>query len=306
MFIKSAYDFYILNYSAYDRLTDDNYGQKGLIKTKILHFSDNCVNTFLIGSCNGLICFGRGTAFSKFGYNFRFYNPVTGRVLCVSDPLGNYQGRLICGFGFVSSKDDYMLFVGGLQRRTSENFVYVYSLKSNDWRKIGEFGEDEFSIFFGGRGVLVNETLHWDKTQVRRSNAKSICGFNLVDESFKEVMMPRVFWGNDDHLLDFKVTEMGGCLCAWAQDVYGGAEMWMLMQYGVWESWTKLFKIDLIPGLDNFYGCLENGKVLVHTNNGSLLLGHPDQGPRQLISLVKDLGDIEVVSYIQSPVSPFL
>ncbi|XP_021764101.1 F-box/kelch-repeat protein At3g06240-like isoform X1 [Chenopodium quinoa] len=304
VFIKSAYDFYILNYSAYDRYPNDNYDEKGLIKVKSLHFDDNGVNTFLIGSCNGLVCFGRGTAFSKFGYNFRVYNPVMGQFLHVSDPLGNFQGKLIFGFGFVSCKNDYLLLVGGLQRKSYKNFVYIYSLRSNDWKKIGAFDEDEFSIYLGGRGVLVKETLHWVTTQVRRTNAKCISGFDLVDESFKDVKMPRVFWRND-HFMDFKLSEMNGSLCAWGEDIYGGVEMWMLIQYGVWDSWTKLFKIDMIPGLDNFYGCLDSGKVLVQTNDGCLLLADPDQGQPRFMSLVKDLGDIEVVNYIRSPISPF-
>lgn len=305
VFIKSAYYFYILNYSAYDRYPDDSFGEKGLTLVKSIKFYDNGVNTFLVGSCNGLVCFGRGNAFTRLNYSFYIYNPLMGQFLNAVDPLGNFEGKLIYGFGFVSSKDDYLLFVGGLQRRSYENFVYVYSLRSNDWKKIGAFDANKFSIFLGGRGVLVNETLHWDATQVRTLNGKGIYGFDLVDEIFKDVRMPRVFRGND-LFLDFKVSEVGGCLCAWAEDIYGGVEMWMLMQYGVWDSWTKLFKIDMIPGLDNFYGCSENGKVLVQTDDGSLLLADPDHGSTRFISIVKDLGGIEVVSYIRSPVSPFL
>ncbi|KAL2921856.1 hypothetical protein RDABS01_013347 [Bienertia sinuspersici] len=305
VFIKSDYCFYILNYAAYDRYPDNNHGDKGLIKVKGLKFYDNSVNTFLIGSCNGLVCFGRGNAFAGFDYYFRVYNPVMGQFLHVLDPLGNFQGKLIYGFGFVSCKDDYLLFVGGLQRRSYDNFVYVYSLRSNDWKKIGAFDEHEFSIFLGGIGVLVNETLHWDTSQVRISNAKCICGFDLVEETFKDVRMPRMFLV-DDHILDFKVCEMGGSLCVWAEDVYGGVEMWSLMQYGVWDSWTKLYKIDMIFELGNFYGCLENGKVLIQTDDGSLMLVDPNQSPPDFTSLVKDIGDIEIVSYIQSPVSPFL
>ncbi|KMT16035.1 hypothetical protein BVRB_3g052090 [Beta vulgaris subsp. vulgaris] len=305
LFIKSAYYFYILNYAAYDRCPDENYGEKGLTLVKSLSFYDNGVNTFLIGSCNGLVCFGRGNPFADIDYYFHIYNPVMGQFLHVLDPLGNFQGKLIYGFGYVSGKDDYVLLIGGLQRRSYENYVYVYSLRSKDWKKIGTFDEYKFSIFMGGRGVLVNETLHWVRTQVRISNAKCISGFDLSDETFKDVSMPKAFLGND-HFLDFSVSEMGGSLCAWAEDVYGGVEMWSLLQYGVSDSWTKLFKIDMMPDLGNFYGCTENGKVLVQTEEGSLLLADPDQSPTEYISLVKNLGDIEVVSYIQSPVSPFL
>ncbi|CAO2821296.1 unnamed protein product [Amaranthus hypochondriacus] len=305
VFIKSDYYFYILNYAAYDKYPDENHGEKGLTLIKSLHFYDNGVNTFLIGSCNGLICFGRGNEFNGFDYYFHVYNPIMGKSLHVFDPLGNFQGKLIYGFGFVSIKDDYVLFVGGLQRGSLKTFVYVYSLKSNLWKKIGAFDENELSILMGGKGVLVNETLHWNMTRIRTSNARFITGFDLVNETFKDVKMPKEFLGNAD-VLEFGLNEMGGNLCVWDEDIYGRVEIWMLMQYGVWDSWTKLFKIDTIPGLLNFYGCIENGKLLVQTNDGSLLFIDLDQDLSKSISLVKNLGDIEVVSYIRTLVSPFL
>lgn len=306
VFIKSPYFFYILNYAAYDRCPDDYRGEKGLISVKNLNFSDNGVNTFLIGSCNGLVCIGRSQISSFFEYRFKVYNPVMGHCYDVLDPLGNFGWKLIYGFGFVSSKDDYMLFVGGLQRWSSENFVYVYSLRFKGWKKVGIFDKTELSVIRGGGGVLVNETLHWDMTQVRTSSAKKcICGFDLLDEAFKYVPMPNVYVGNGDYL-DFKLCEMGGSLCAWTEVINGGLEMWMLMQYGIRDSWMKMFKIDMIPRLDNFYGCTESGKVLVQADEGSLLLVDPNQSPPKYTSLVKDLGEIEVVSYFRSPVSPFL
>jgi len=306
VFIKSGYCFYILNYAAYDRCPDDNRGEKGLIPVRNLSYSDNCVNTFLIGSFNGLVCFGRIYSHSSVDYHFNVCNPIMGQCHQVSDPLGNFGGKLIYGFGFVSSKDDYRLFVGGLQRRSSENFVYVYSLRSKEWKKIGAFDEGKFSILWGGRGVLVNETLHWDISQVWTSSFKKcICAFDLVDETFKYVPLPKAFVGNG-HYLEFSSCEMGGSLCLWAEGINGEVEMWVLKQYGAWDSWMKLFKSDMMPGLGNFYGCTENGKVLAQTDEGSLLLVDPGESLPKYTSLVKDLGDIEIVSYVMSPVSPLL
>ena len=306
VFIKSGYCFYILNYAAYERCPDDNRGEKGLIPVRNFSYSDNCINTFLIGSFNGLVCFGRVYSHASVDYYFNVYNPIMGQYHQVLDPLGNFGGKLIYGFGFVSSMDDYRLFVGGRQRRSSENFVYVYSLRSKEWKKIGTCHEDKFSIARGGRGVLVKETLHWDITQVWISSFKRyIYGFDLVDETFKYVPLPKAFVGNG-HYLEFQLCEMGGSLCVWGEGINGGIEMWMLKQYGEWDSWMKLFKTSMMPGLGNFYGRSENGKVLVQTDQGSLLLVDPDESLPKYTSLVTDLGDIEVVSYVRSPVSPFL
>ncbi|KAK9672451.1 hypothetical protein RND81_12G101700 [Saponaria officinalis] len=304
VFIRSPYHFYILNYGAYDRYPDDRRGEKGLISVKNLSYYDNGVNTFLIGSSNGLVCFGRGAANSGFNYYFRVYNPVTGQYCHILDPLGNFQWMLMYGFGFVSCKDDYLLFVGGLQRRTSMIYVYIYSLKSKMWKKIGVFSEFELTVFSGGRGVLVNETLHWDTTQVWTPNKNCLCGFDLVDETFKDVRVPSVFLTGDGVNLDFKLCEISGCLGAWSVNMNGVVEMWMLKCYGTWESWMSVFKIDLVLGLRNFCGWTENGKVLVQTDDGSLLLADTRKSPTEYKSLVKDLGDIDAVSFVRSPVSP--
>lgn len=278
---------------------------------KKLNFSDNR-NTFLIGSCNGLVCFGRMSRVysdsSVIDYFFYVYNPVMGHYHQIFDPLGNFEGNLIYGFGFVASKDDdYSLFVGGLQKRSSENFMYVYSLRSKEWKKIGVLDENEFSVLCGGRGVLVNETLHWDITQVRTSSFKKcICGFDLVVEAFKYVPLPKAFSSNG-HYLEFQLCEMNGSLCVWTEDkINRGVEMWMLKEYGAWDSWMKMFKTDMMPGLSNFHGITENRKVLVQTDKGSLLLADPNEDLQKYTSLVKDYGDLEVVSYVRSLVSPSL
>lgn len=80
----------------------------------------------------------------------------------VLDFLGNFGWKLIYGFGFVLLKDDYMLFVGGFQRWSLENFVYVYLLRFKGWKKVGIFDKMELFVICGGGGVLVNEILYWD------------------------------------------------------------------------------------------------------------------------------------------------
>ncbi|KAK9724776.1 hypothetical protein RND81_05G097400 [Saponaria officinalis] len=304
VFIRSPYYFYILNYGAYDRCPNDRSGEKGLIHVNNLNYYDNGVNTFLIGSCNGLVCFGRGGAITGYDYCFYVYNPVMDLIFDVLDPLGNFQWMLMCGFGYVSCKDDYLLLVGGLQKRSSKTFVYDFSLKSKTWRKIRVFDEGELSIFSGGKGVLVNETLHWDLTQVWTPGAKSVCGFDLVDETFKEVEIPLMLLDNRVNL-GFKLCEINGCLGGWVVFADGVVEMWMLKQYGAWESWMNLFKFDMLPGFRNFCGWTENGKVLLQTDDGSLLLADPKQNPTKYNSLVNYFGDIETVSFVQTAVSPF-
>jgi len=203
----------------------------------------------------------------------------------------------------VNCKDDYLLFIAGVQKRSNEVFVYVYSLKAKVWRKIVVVDESELSVFSGGRGVLVNDTLHWDRTQVWISNKKCFCGFNLVDETFKDVRIPTAFLVNDGNL-DFKLCEISGCLGAWSVNVNEVVDMWVLKQYGEWNSWVKLFKIDMVPGLRNFCGWTENGNALVQTDDGSLLLANTSKSPTVYKSIVHELGDIDAMSFIRSPISP--
>ncbi|GAB4826228.1 hypothetical protein Ancab_009093 [Ancistrocladus abbreviatus] len=103
---------------------------------------------------------------------------------------------------------------------------------------------------------------------------------------------------------------MDGCLCVWTYLRIGRViEMWSLKQYGVWDSWTKLFRLDVLPAEKGLcyelFGSVEAGKVLLHIDEDpELTLVDLKEDPPNYVPVVPDLHSLEVVSYVESLVSP--
>ncbi|XP_021729735.1 uncharacterized protein LOC110696690 [Chenopodium quinoa] len=94
-------------------------------------------------------------------------------------------------------------------------------------------------------GTLVKETLHWGITI--ETSRECIATFDLAtQDNCKSMILPyanfgEVVLGNSA----FSLCCMDDCLCAWANYGDGDVEMWMMKEYVMQESWTKLFRFKL-------------------------------------------------------------
>lgn len=297
-FILSSETFLMLNCEAYDKSMSGNDHTEGLVET--CGFCSWAEDAFLIGSCNGLVCLSCKFEFGK--PDIKIYNPCTGDCLQVSDPPRDFRGNLIFGFGYVSTLDDYKLVILGLRDRKS--FIYVYLLGSKQWKRSHQFNQHDFAEFIGDVGVLVAETLHWDMAW--KPESKSFVGFNLVDETFKEVKLPRLSLAIEP--FDPILCSLDGCLCVWAETRVGQVEMWMLKQYGNWESWTKLLKVDALPlwaeCCNKFLGSTKSGEFLVRSDEQRIMVVDPNQDPVRFSLISRDLYALDAVSYVKTLISP--
>ncbi|KAK9724784.1 hypothetical protein RND81_05G098000 [Saponaria officinalis] len=136
VFVQSCQNFYLFTYN------ENEGGENGLIRLEhdfrednlgfIVKGSDD--NVVLIGSSNGLVCWGSL-------YDFILWNPVTRRSKKFdSDPDNRLNLSTICrvswGFAYVASIDDYKIVRIVELPRTREIMVHVFSMKSNSWRRI--------------------------------------------------------------------------------------------------------------------------------------------------------------------------
>jgi F-box interacting protein len=187
--------------------------------------------------------------------SFYIWNPSTGLFLKLPNPsnelgLCDSCPRLPrCGFGYVSATDDYKVFVAG-RFRNSTIPVEMYSSKANSWKMI-----EPQPLFSKGnctkpKGTFLNEALHWLDHAVPEGERKpTIIAFDLVKEKFREMPLPLL--KQDDRCGGF-FSDMGvvsgGCLCVPSYDgdgYYCGdyIQLWIMMDYGVCESWTKWIKL---------------------------------------------------------------
>ncbi|KAJ0016551.1 hypothetical protein Pint_09539 [Pistacia integerrima] len=255
--------------------------------------------TEVIGSCNGLIVLRNSEQ------DLALYNPLTRKLrrlpVCeIGLPSDSCSpGYVFYGFGHDPIKDDYKLLRMVQFKEndpdeivSSSSFGYevkVYSLKTNSWRKISnlpKYLRYLFQFFYHlmfrrGYGVLASGSLHW--VAPRRLELVDvpnlIVAFDLVKEEFRELSLPD-YGDESDNInknfqLDVGVLEGSLCVVCYRDQVY--ADVWMMKEYGVKESWTKLFAVKR-PGTMNCLAFLrplayskEGDKVLVEVNGEKLL-----------------------------------
>ncbi|XP_021836820.2 F-box protein CPR1 [Spinacia oleracea] len=192
----------------------------------------------VVGSCHGLLCLCN----YDLHLTILLYNPTTQtyRKLPFLSKPSSLSHRYSFGFGYEKESKDYK-FVRILQSNEGtgpfKSQVMVYSLKTDSWVR----APDVPSPFFSYRedGVLVNGTLHWVHEFVHKDEKRySILGFGLGNNSFNEVPQPKF----EEQFINLRVGVLDRCLCLTVNDL-DYSDIWVLKEYGVVESWTRLYKV---------------------------------------------------------------
>ncbi|XP_002532715.3 F-box protein CPR1 [Ricinus communis] len=222
--------------------------------------------TEAVGSCNGLL------ALRNSERDLALYNPATRKykrvpVSEIEPPDRNSKtGYVFYGFGFDSVSEDYRLvrmatFVGEDDRCESFDYEYqvqVYSLKNDSWKRIKGlpyYLRFLYKPFFQvlhrrGYGVFACNALHWVMPHWPELGVNnSIIAFDIVNETFQQVPQPN--WS--DNQLNFQVDAgvLEGRLCAMCNCGHECIDLWVMEEYGVKESWIKLFSFRLSKSMSN-------------------------------------------------------
>ncbi|XP_056689902.1 F-box protein CPR1-like isoform X2 [Spinacia oleracea] len=235
------------------------------------------MGTEVLGSCNGLLCLSNG---EKHGINGTVvYNPVTRKsrqvpASKIKIPYG-YE-HLIYGFGYDLVNDDCKV-VRVIQYSTNrpdsyDSEVKVFSLKASSWRKVQDFPREYLLCYRRRWGVYVNGCLNWMAT-LKPDESKLIVSFDLCSEVYKAVLLPKYSAG-EVHLT---VEVLGQCLCLLIKYPTIRSEVWVMKEYGVEESWIKLFTV----AQPDMIGSFEYVRPIVYSKDGSRVLLEQDR--RKLI-----------------------
>ncbi|KAL8541871.1 hypothetical protein ACS0TY_002934 [Phlomoides rotata] len=198
----------------------------------------------LIGSCNGLLCLYYGSSSHPF---YGICNPILGEFLelprlSASPSASAYANH--SGFGYCPRMNKYKVirFMYPNPTDTTKIVAAVHTLGSDSWRSLTESApsprqQKSFDPFLNG-------ALHW--ISISSKPCELICSFNLEREGFRFVPPPshfdapyvkKVSWIN--------VGVLKGCLCICFMYEDIEFEVWAMREYGVQESWTKEFRIDM-------------------------------------------------------------
>ncbi|KAM1456275.1 hypothetical protein ACFX13_005410 [Malus domestica] len=200
----------------------------------------------VLGSCNGLLCL------CNVAEDIALWNPSTKKYrILPSLPSDRKRDSNMClcgarvyGLGYHAIQDDYKLvrisqFIG-LDHLSFHSEVRVYSLRNNEWKRV----EDMPYVLCNTRkmGILVSGCVHWVVTrnlELDQAATESVIAFDVANETFREVPMPQ----NMDRKCQIDVGCLGGCLCIVAKYEDKDVDVWTLKEYGVQESWSKLFTV---------------------------------------------------------------
>ena len=162
----------------------------------------------------------------------------------IREPGTSFHGPRVYGFGYDAINDDYKLvrisqFIGFDLSFESE--VKMYSLRKNEWKGIEDM---PYAVCYTKKmGVHINGFLHWVVIRKLEMNANElvllVVALDIVAEIYIEIPLPESL--NNQYQLDLGV--LGGCLCIVANYKDVDVEVWVMREYGVHESWTKLIQL---------------------------------------------------------------
>ncbi|XP_016473768.1 F-box/kelch-repeat protein At3g06240 [Nicotiana tabacum] len=150
------------------------------------------------------------------------------------------------GLAYDSTSDDYKVLRIDISR--DDNANEIMTLKSGSWRRIDKTsGKAVSCLLFGGEYLaVVHGAFHWLGILSRFC----VVSFNISYEVYGEIPLPEILCSLPSTYLnrihfDGGVSELGGMLYVWYK--YDNTfSLWAMKDYGVKESWMKLFSITSI------------------------------------------------------------
>ncbi|KAL6998495.1 hypothetical protein U1Q18_008624 [Sarracenia purpurea var. burkii] len=252
---------------------DDDRDNDALVDLDFLYRKPDDEDPIIVGSCNGLICL--------------FYDPdcyilwnLTTREL---PPPPSSPSLNLTGFGCPSSLDDYMRTIEGLR---------------------------EDILILGKVGSYLNGALHWlGSTGDGPSLKTKLVFLDLEDLEFKEMSVPYLDYESDRF---YSLDAMNGCLSLLSFDLagswWGDIGVWVMKEYGVSASWTKVLVVSHADVMYFAPVCFtKNGEVILNAftvDHWDLVRYNPEEKTTKNLNYFHEGGTLQTVVYVESLVSP--
>lgn len=160
------------------------------------------------------------------------------------DPRASFT---MYGLGFDSVSDDYKVVTlsyyntdNEYEPDCTEMFVNVYCVRNGTWKK-AESSPYDHAVGHITSGVFVDGCIHWLASTT--SDYKSvIAAFDIVEEKFHQVPPPSSV--DDKKFVFNRLVALGGCLCMFPSSRSCETDVWVMKEYGVEDSWSKIMIID--------------------------------------------------------------
>ncbi|KAK9933554.1 hypothetical protein M0R45_020747 [Rubus argutus] len=197
----------------------------------------------LINSCNGLLCLTGSRDGSLY-----VCNPILGQYITIPSP--DNQRMYFANFvalGFNAGTNEYKVVQTSCRDyRCSDPEAKIYTIGTGVWRSIGKPPRGCGAIPFNS---VLHGALHWIPFYFNCPQV--IESFDFEREEFRQLLPPASLQ-EFKHYDGLRLGVLKGCLFLC---VFGGddrkADMWVMKDYGVQESWTKFLVIENLYPRDN-------------------------------------------------------
>ncbi|KAA8516856.1 hypothetical protein F0562_017326 [Nyssa sinensis] len=220
--------------------------------------------TEVFGSCNGLLCLFNTEK------GMVLWNPSTRKHRKLLVPLGEFCKHqfIVYGFGHDVVNDDYKVVRIVQFNGMMHSEVKIYSLKLNSWRRIPDL---PYHLRYKRvNGMLVSGALHWIVTRKPFDTANLIAAFDIGNEKY--TLVPQPEYSHKDFIMYLGV--LGENLSIFCNYYLVRIDIWVMKEYGVKESWTKLFSFAQPSVIRSF----QYMRPIAYSKSGEeILLEHDDE-----------------------------
>ncbi|XP_035551505.1 F-box/kelch-repeat protein At3g06240-like [Juglans regia] len=150
----------------------------------------------------------------------------------------------------------------------------------------------------------------WWATGNDDTNWQGILSFDITNEVFIKTPLPDgsdIGYANDKYLEYFLLNELVALGISWKAVVEEGSQMWwdiwLLHEYGVTESWTKLFRVGPLTGVFQPLEYWRNDIIFWEKDDGQLALYDPSTKEMTNLQIGGELLSLQIIPYTESLVS---
>lgn len=235
----------------------------------------------IVGSCNGIVCLTDNH--SHILKRIILWNPSIG--LSVTLPLQRFSYKIsnvILGFGFDSLNNDYKVIRIVYYSSNGGSLIVppdveIFELSKGAWRIKNSESAPAYIVSKYSSQTVLEGSIHW--VGYYNPGKQTVAVFAVHEEEFKEFKLP-------DEIVNTSVQNLSVMLCGQMLSLiqyrkrrghlcYESCSIWVMNEYGVEESWKKLFNVVVPGGLGKTLGLRNNVEVLAVGADGELISYDP-------------------------------
>lgn len=235
----------------------------------------------IVGRCNGLICFCDD--YFRDAQNVIIWNPSIRKTVSLPMPYKPQRPHMfVLGFGAHPITHEYKVVRIVYEKEDLHRFkvpseVEIYTQATGKWKGVNSAPPPYCMVEFSWSQVFLNGAVHWiayDPSVVGAFRSL-IVSFDMGEEVFREVILPSALAEQRPTYLSVASFGESLAVLSSAQMGRGASCVWVMKDFGLVESWTKLYSVNLPGVLDRTLGFRKNGEVLLSTTYNSLLSFDP-------------------------------